>query len=30
VLWSDAVVVEAPALAGVETEAGVGKEATDA
>ena len=30
VLWSEAVVVEAPALAGVETEAGVSKEATDA
>jgi len=29
VLWSDAVVVEAPALAGVETEATVGNEATD-
>jgi large subunit ribosomal protein L4 len=30
VLWSDAVVVEAPALTGVETEASVGKEANDA
>jgi large subunit ribosomal protein L4 len=30
VLWSDTVVVEAPALAGVETEAAVSKEAADA